>query len=171
MSTWYVIPSDNDLLHYGKMGMKWGVRNEVYKPSAGRRKRGYSSPSNSAYQSNKKKGTQSAIKKTGDTGRNNSGMNNFGNAVMYANGAAGEQLLTDFDKAFTEIMDSGEVNAENLALIQKIFKSVGKDVVYKWLTSFSDDGARMQQYGGTAKENGRKFNRALSQMKQILSKM
>lgn len=28
MSNWVIIPSDSDILHYGKKGQKWGIRNK-----------------------------------------------------------------------------------------------------------------------------------------------
>lgn len=93
MSNWYIIPSDNDLMHHGVKGMRWGVRNTKQSSGISR------SNSNSEYSSRNTKKSSSSFTKKGTSGTPNSKtgsgssapVNSMGGAAL-AGGASLEEL-------------------------------------------------------------------------------
>ena len=121
MSTWYIFLSKDDLVHHGVKGMKWGVRNQVYKPSAGSRKRGYSGPSNSAYSSHKSGSSSSNIKKSGTS---QAPLNAAGGATL-----AGGASLKDMEEmqALYDKLNSGKSLTEaELAVFLRVLSAMEK---------------------------------------------
>lgn len=136
MSNWYVVPSDDDIIHYGKKGMRWGVRNQ----------KAYQKSPNKV---NKKKGSNIQLKKSGsDMGLRDY---NRGTSNLIYNGIMSIGELDETEKAISDAETTGVIKEQDMQLILKYLNNVEDSTRKHFLEIVKDTTPRayaliMQRY-------------------------